>query len=290
MVSLHTVSRTGEVVTMVASEPAANTTDETTEVAAQSVCRRPQSSMSVSPVDPYVGATLNSCESRGVLDGAFSLLEALGHVDDGLGLTALARASGLAKSSAYRLAEQLVSLGAAQRVNQRYYIGARLGRIGQRWQPDPWLRQAAIAPVHQLAVQARAVALLRVLHDHRLRAICGTMPRHAFLPEPTEAETIARTATGRVLYATQPVTGTALPDCWTPREWRQLRESLHHMHAAVIDREEAFPGVFCVSAPVRRKDGTCAGALTAVVEATKPTAGLRDLVVRAARCITTGLQ
>ena len=50
---------------------------------------------------------------RGVLDGAFAVLDALAHADQGLGLTALARASGLAKTSARRLAEQLVMLGAA---------------------------------------------------------------------------------------------------------------------------------------------------------------------------------
>jgi IclR helix-turn-helix domain len=51
---------------------------------------------------------------RGVLDGAFAILDALAHADEGLGLTALARASGLAKTSAHRLAEQLVTLGAVQ--------------------------------------------------------------------------------------------------------------------------------------------------------------------------------
>jgi uncharacterized protein YbdZ (MbtH family) len=36
---------------------------------------------------------------RGVIDGAFAVLDALAHADQGLGLTALARASGLAKTS-----------------------------------------------------------------------------------------------------------------------------------------------------------------------------------------------
>ena len=60
-------------------------------------------------------ATLTSPEAapaRTVLDGAFSVLDALAHAEEGLGLTALARVSGLAKTSAHRLAEQLVALGA----------------------------------------------------------------------------------------------------------------------------------------------------------------------------------
>ena len=54
---------------------------------------------------------------RGVLDGAFAVLDALAHADEGLGLTALARVSGLAKTSAHRLAEQLVTLGAVSASN-----------------------------------------------------------------------------------------------------------------------------------------------------------------------------
>src|ERR1700761_3695898 len=98
---------------------------------------------------------------RTVLYGAFSVLDALAHADEGLGLTALARASGLAKSSAHRLAEQLVSLGAVERISHRYYVGSQMMRIGQRWQPDPVLRRCAKGPIHNLAVQSRATASLR---------------------------------------------------------------------------------------------------------------------------------
>ena len=226
------------------------------------------------------------CTGRGVLDGAFAVLEAIADADGGLGLTALAGASGLAKTSAYRLAEQLVALGAVQRVHHRYYIGARLGRIGQRWQPEPVLRQAAQAPVHTLAVQSRAMASLRILHGDRLRVICSTAPHgHAYLPTPADRESTARTATGRVLYATRAGTDGGLPGCWTAREWRQLRECIRDVHATVVDHQEAFPGICCVSAPVWWPNGSCAGAVTALLQAAKPTPNLRDLVVCAARRI-----
>ncbi len=154
-------------------------------------------------------ATLTSPDTasgRTVLDGAFAVLDALAHADEGLGLTALARASGLAKSSAHRLAEQLVTLGAVQCFDHRYYVGPRMLRIGQRWQPDPLLRRCAQGPVHALAVQSRAMASLRILHEHRLRYICAAVPHgHAYMPDHVDPESIARTATGRVLYATQPI-------------------------------------------------------------------------------------
>jgi DNA-binding IclR family transcriptional regulator len=162
-----------------------------------------------------------------VLEGAFAVLDALARTEDGLGLTALARTSGLAKTSAYRLTQQLVALDAVQSVGRRYYLGPWTDGINQRWIPDPLLRQAAKAAVHTLAVQSSATASLRILHNNRLRVICAAAPEgHAYMPSPGDPESIARTATGRVLYATQPASDVALPGCWTQHEWRKLRESI----------------------------------------------------------------
>lgn len=226
-----------------------------------------------------------------MLDGAFAVLDALAHADDGLGLTALARASGLAKTSTYRLAEQLVSLGAVQCVEHRYYVGALIGGIGQRWQPDPPLRRAAQGPVHNLAVHACAVASLRILHEERLCFICATAARgHSYFSDPADPESIARTATGRVLYATQPIGDKALPDCWTAREWRQLRESIRELGTTVLDREDAVPGICCVSAPVWWPNGTCAGAATVLMLSPTLPPRLPDLVSHTARRITAALR
>lgn len=228
---------------------------------------------------------------RGVLDGAFALLDALAYADEGLGLTALARASGLAKTSAYRLAEQLVTLGAVQCVEHRYYVGPRMLRIGQRWQPDPLLRRCAQAPVDTLAVRSGAMASLRILHEHRLRCICAATPhRHAYMPVPAHPESIGRTATGRVLYVTQPAGDVILPDCWTRLEWRNLRESIREPRATVIDHQDAVAGVCCVSAPVWWPTGICAGAVTVTVQANDLPAGLPTLVSYAAGRIGAALQ
>ena len=203
----------------------------------------------------------------------------------------LFRSSGLAKTSAHRLAEQLVALGAVQCVEHRYYVGPRMQRIGQRWQPDQQLRRAAQAPVHTLAVQLRAIASLRILHEHRLRYICAAVPHgHAYIPDPADPESIARTATGRVLYATQPGSEVTLPDCWTPREWRNLRESLRDPGATVIDRQHAVAGICCVSAPVWWPNGDCAGAVTVMVEANVLPVGLPAPVSHTACRIGAALQ
>ena len=283
MVSASELYQPGGVVTMV--RPSIATNNDLPNVPGQA------DSLTTSTSHPVSAGTRSSAPAhRGVLDGAFAILDALAHVEDGLGLTALSRASGLAKSSAYRLAEQLVAVGAVQNANHRYYIGARIGRIGQRWQPDPILRQAAQAPVHTLAIQSGAIAMLRILHDDRLRIICATVPRgHAYIPNPADPESTARTATGRVLYAAGTANTDALPACWTAHEWRQLRDSVRDLHATVADRQEAFPGICCVSTPVWWPEGTCAGAVTALLQAAKPATNLRDLVLCAARSIGAGL-
>jgi DNA-binding IclR family transcriptional regulator len=229
--------------------------------------------------------------ARGVLGGAFAVLDALTHADDGLGLTALARASGLAKTSAHRLAEQLVGLGAVQCVERRYYIGQRMERIGQCWQPDPLLRRSAKQPVHALAVHSRAAVALQILHEHRLRFVCAAAPRgHDYVPAPSDTASIAHTAAGRVLYAGQPAGDVALPDCWSRREWRNLRRSIRDPDVTVLDRQDAVPGICCVSAPVWRPTGICAGAVTVLVQANNPPPGLARLVLYAARRIEATLQ
>jgi DNA-binding IclR family transcriptional regulator len=233
----------------------------------------------------------DAASGRTVLAGAFSVLDALAHADEGLGLTALAGSSGLAKSSAHRLAEQLVALGAVERVNHRYYVGPRMMRIGQHWQPEPLLRQCAQRPVHSLAVQSRAMASLRILNENRLRYICAAVPHgHAYMPDHLDPESIARTATGRVLYAAQPPGRVSLPDCWTRREWRDLRDSLADPRATVIDHQDAVPGICCISAPVWWPNGACAAAITVSVHANNPPVGLPNLVSRIASRISAALQ
>lgn len=65
---------------------------------------------------------------RGVLEGAFIALDVLSRADNGLGLTDLSRETGLAKTTVHRLVEQLVKVGAAQRIEQRYFVGPTIAR------------------------------------------------------------------------------------------------------------------------------------------------------------------
>jgi DNA-binding IclR family transcriptional regulator len=227
---------------------------------------------------------------RTVLNGAFAVLESLAAADHGLGLTDLARTSGLAKSSAYRLAEQLVHLGAVQRVARRYYVGPKVGHIGRSWHPDPLLRQAGQGPVHTLAVQSGGCATLRILHQDCLTVICATTRQGHLCTLATDGPvSTARTATGRVLYAARRPNDGELPDCWSSREWESLRAGIRDQRAVVVEKEEAYPGICCVAAPVWWPDGRCAGAVTSVLHGAPPSRRIEELVLRATRCVEQGL-
>ena len=115
--------------------------------------------------------------SRGVLEGGFEILAALGSDGTGLGLTELANHTGLAKTTVHRLAEQLVAVGAVQRIGDCYYIGPTIARLGRCWQPDPKLRQAACGPVRALAARAHTAAAAYVLHERRAHLITAAVRR-----------------------------------------------------------------------------------------------------------------
>lgn len=241
--------------------------------------RRPQSTESIG-------------RGRGVLQGAFAVLEALALAENGLGLTALARACGLAKTSTYRLAEQLADLGAVQRVEQRYYVGPRLGRIGQQFQPDPRLCHASQMPVRALATQSGCdMTGFFVLGGNRVQVISAAVRRDRHgCGDVLDVEWVARTVAGRVLCRARP-TDTALAEHWTRREWRQASNDGRGPHsAAAAHHHRPAPGIYCVSAPVWYPTGACAGAVTALMHSSVMPPSLLDMVDRTARRIDARLR
>ncbi|MGO1056136.1 helix-turn-helix domain-containing protein [Crossiella sp. CA198] len=87
---------------------------------------------------------------RGVLEGAFLLLEEIIDTEE-CGLSELAARTGLPKATVHRLLDQLVRLGAVQRSEGRYRMGARMFRFGTGWRSGADLRAAALYPLRQLA-------------------------------------------------------------------------------------------------------------------------------------------
>ncbi len=85
---------------------------------------------------------------------------------EGLTLTQVVRASGIPRSSAHRLLEQLVRLSWVERRGSRYFLGPRMVEMGHEGVRQHPVRQAAHAAVRQLARRTHGwVAISGVRED-----------------------------------------------------------------------------------------------------------------------------
>jgi IclR family acetate operon transcriptional repressor len=223
---------------------------------------------------------------RGVLEGAFSLLDAVERAGDA-GLTTLAADSGLPKTTAYRLLEQLAELGAVERAGRGYRIGPRLFRLGQGWRPHPGLRAAAAGPARALARATGASVGVCVLSQGRALVVDGVPG------EPDERASMRpgttwpwATAAGKVLVAGAGprVPLDPLPPGW-PREAAAIRE-----RGAALDHEELIEGVCCVAVPLHAPGGATVAVLAALVGPGRHMTSLTGAVTRAAKGVDARLR
>lgn len=227
---------------------------------------------------------------RGVLDGAFAVLEALANARHGLGLTDLAHASGLAKTSSYRLAEQLVAVGAVQRVDLRYFIGPMMSRLGRCWQPDPLLRRVCEEPVRRLSALTGATASVYVLHLGQARLVTATAPvGQSWIPSyEFDRDTTPHTAVGRVLLAAHPC---ATRPAGIPQpKWALWRARVRDGRFAITESDRAPEGCCCAAAPIWRAEGDCAGAVAVLPRAPAMPSRNVDLLLQTTRHIGQSLR
>lgn len=201
---------------------------------------------------------------RGVLEGAFRLLEELARVDEA-GLTELAAGAGLPKATAHRLLEQLAAVGGVERLAGRYRIGATLVRLGYSWTPHRLLSRAAALPLRHLAAStggavavAAPVSGRMVIVDGLAGAADEVFPHlpGVVLPPGNAAEVVMAVATP----AAQPPPGQA-PSQWADR----LRAA--RVDGTAVHRWEGDTVLCCVAAPVRTRSGKVVGVIgTAVVD------------------------
>ncbi|MER7623129.1 helix-turn-helix domain-containing protein [Streptomyces sp. NPDC126503] len=200
---------------------------------------------------------------RGVLEGAFALLDALRRTGDEAGVTELALACGVPKGSVHRLLDQLVAVGAVERRGSRYRVGPQLYRLGQAWEPHPGLRPAARLPVQRLRAATGAGVVLVVLREDMAITV-GSAPGEleALVPVRDGTAFHLDTAAGRALRG--------------PRRGG----------GAVFDREDVMDGVCCVALPVRAPDGRIVAALAGMVPAGRRLDALAQAVAEAGAAIT----
>lgn len=226
---------------------------------------------------------------RGVLEAGFQVLQAISVVPEGCGLSQLARATGLAKATAYRLAEQLVALGAVQRVEQRYFVGARMAELGRQWQAAPLLRQAAQRPGRTLAAMTKATVAVCVLDGDEVHLIASFKGAEIFVTAEAEADLTFRTAMVQVLHAAR-ADNAPPPPTYSAGEWRRIETAIADDGMIAVDRYDLVSGVCCAAAAI--KSNGCGGpaAIACMSLAPRFPPNLPSLVAHAAREIGKNLR
>ncbi|MEU2777615.1 helix-turn-helix domain-containing protein [Streptomyces sp. NPDC007162] len=224
---------------------------------------------------------------RSVLEGAFALLEAVERTE-GAGLTRIAAQCGLPKSTAYRLLEQMVELGAVERRSGGYRMGPRIFRLGQGWQPHPGLRAAARAPARRLAALTGATVTVNVLREGRTLVLDRT-PGDSAGALGRGADDVTYpwfTAAGKVLAA---AAHPRLPPGPVPAAWEQEARAIRE-HGAALDRQTVVAGVCCVAVPLYGPNGIPLASLALVTDPTHSLDRLVGVVQQTGRAIGAALR
>jgi IclR family transcriptional regulator, KDG regulon repressor len=239
------------------------------------------------------------------VDKAMDLLDAFGPDDwSGLGVTALARRSGLTKSTAFRVLNALERNGAVERVGNRYRLGDRMQKLGsQVYAPGQQQICDAATPflvelyetthrtVHLAVLHGTDVVYLQKLHGHQTVRCPSRIGRRA----PAYC-----TAGGKVLLARNPeavdatiALGLQRWTAKTPTTPESLMDELNAVRRIGIAfaREEAVPGLICVAAPVLGAHGRPVAAISISGNAgsydpSKDEAVLRRVAHSATRALT----
>ncbi|MET7769557.1 helix-turn-helix domain-containing protein [Nocardia sp. NPDC005366] len=238
----------------------------------------PQESLAASP-----------SSGRGVLDSGFQVLQAISEFPEGCGLSVLARSAGLPKATAYRLAEQLVSLGAVQRVEQRYFVGSRLAELGRQWQAAPMLRRAAQRPGRILAALTESMVAVCVLEQGAIHTVTGFNGADVFLSARPDNDIVFRTALAQVLMDRR-ADAAAPPPGYSATEWRKVRRGIEDNGSVAVDHFDVVSGICCAAAPIRWNGGRGVATIGCMSLTTRFPPGMPGLVARAAREIEKNLR
>ncbi|MDJ0384323.1 IclR family transcriptional regulator [Streptomyces sp. G-G2] len=198
-----------------------------------------------------------------LLEKAASVLGAFEGAEPRLSLTEVVRRSGIPRSSAHRILDQLVGLRWLDREGRDYRMGMRMLELGALASHHNRLRRAAVALLHELHERTGQVVHLSVLDGADVVCLeriggseSGAVPSRVGGRMPAYC-----TASGKALLAfgdpgaLEHVLALGL----RPRTARTLVRplALRSELAAVRergvahDREENFRGISCVAAPLR---------------------------------------
>jgi IclR family acetate operon transcriptional repressor len=218
---------------------------------------------------------MRNATGDGVVHRAVGLLQSFRGAGPELTLDELAARSGVARSTAHRLAGQLVDAGLLERSNRGWRLGVALFELGQMVPRQQRLRDVALAYMEDLyeatketvqlaVIDAGEVLYVEIISGHRkVRTPSrrgGRMPIHC-------------TAIGKAMLAFSPDAGAgwlAQPPELSARTRKTimdvavLKRELNDIRrrGLAYDSEEATAGLVCVAAPLLGPDGTARAGLS----------------------------
>lgn len=211
-------------------------------------------------------------------------------------LDAVAAATGLPRTTAYRIIRELVRLEWLEPDRGGHRLGRRAFDLTARQRECGELRSAAGPGLHALHRNAGVTTHLGVLEGRRIRYLdkIGTGPA---VPPPLAGSRIAadRSALGWAVLATMgPERVDALFGTRSdPTRLRQLHTRLHRTRSrqglAISEPDRCPMRIAAVAAPVRHPDGTVLGAISALGRGI-PIDRLAPMVLATARRTTEALR
>lgn len=201
--------------------------------------------------------------------------------------------TGLPRSTAHRILEQLVRLEWVQHTRSGYRLGQRVTSWSAREYGHSDLRAAAAPWLHELAMRTRLVVHLAVLGGATIEfldKIGG--PRAAEVPTRVGGRAPAHaTALGKAVLAWLPAeeVDMSYADADGVVDLAELHNELGQIRqrgGVAVERGELFPQIACIGAAVRGPDGPV-GAISVVAPAQARLESLapvvRDVAARTAR-------
>ncbi|MDS1117027.1 IclR family transcriptional regulator [Gordonia westfalica] len=217
---------------------------------------------------------VSTTETLSAIARTMLILEALEAETTGLGVSELARRTGLSKSSVHRMASELTSLRVLERHGSVYRLGLRLFELGQkaprhrdlREAARPYmsdLREATGHSVHLAVLDGTAVVYLEVLRS----PTAPPLPTRSGVRWPAHGTGIGKA----ILAYSGDETVERIVANGLPRLSERTIDTPGRFHAELTrirergvsyDLEESRPGVVCAASPVFGHDGTVVAGLS----------------------------
>jgi DNA-binding IclR family transcriptional regulator len=217
--------------------------------------------------------TLEDCSDggRSLVGRIAAIMDAFDQQEPVLSLVELSRRSGLPKSTAHRLAEQLRAMGWLERDQRGYRVGMRLFELGGLAAEQSLLRDPAVPHLHALAGRTGLAVQLGVLDGDEVvyleRVIVGNyrLPTRQGGRMPAYCTGLGKAMLAFDDNAAQQVIDAELParTATTLNSAARLSDDLQRVRTTGVafDHQEAYDGLGCVAAPIRNS-GRAIGAVS----------------------------